>query len=154
MSWQGGGGGTTGTTIKAAIAKQGTVVATAAEADAAVVVLSEKPYAEFQGDSATINTLSQDDWTLLQQARASGKPVVALVVSGRPVLITDHLAQADAWIAAWLPGTEGDGVADLLFGDKKFTGKLSHSWPKTEAQANSNFGDPGYAPQFMLGHGL
>ena len=154
VSWQGGGGGTTGTTIKAAIAKQGTVVATAAEADAAVVVLSEKPYAEFQGDSATINTLSQDDWTLLQQARASGKPVVALVVSGRPVLITDHLAQADAWIAAWLPGTEGDGVADLLFGDKKFTGKLSHSWPKTEAQANSNFGDPGYAPQFMLGHGL
>jgi beta-glucosidase len=75
-------------------------------------------------------------------------------VSGRPVLIADHLAQADAWIAAWLPGTEGDGVADLLFGDKKFTGKLSHSWPKTEAQTNSNFGDPGYDPQFMLGHGL
>jgi beta-glucosidase len=154
VSWQGGGAGTTGTTIKAAIAKVGTVVATAGEADAAVVVLSEKPYAEFQGDSATINTLSQDDWTLLQQARASGKPVIALVVSGRPVLITDHLAQADAWIAAWLPGTEGDGVADLLFGDKKFVGKLSHSWPKTEAQTNSNFGDPGYAPQFMLGHGL
>jgi len=57
-------------------------------------------------------------------------------------------------IAAWLPGTEGDGVADVLFGDKKFVGKLSHSWPKTEAQTNSNFGDPGYAPQFMLGHGL
>jgi beta-glucosidase len=154
VSWQGGGGGTTGTTIKAAIAKQGMVVATAGEADAAVVVLSEKPYAEFQGDSATINTLSQEDWTLLQQARASGKPVIALVVSGRPVLIADHLAQADAWIAAWLPGTEGEGVADLLFGDKKFVGKLSHSWPKTEAQTNSNFGDAGYAPQFMLGHGL
>jgi len=154
VSWQGGGGGTIGTTVKAAIAKQGTIVASAAEADAAIIVLSEKPYAEFQGDSATINTLPAEDWTALQTARASGKPVIALVVSGRPVLITDHLAQADAWIAAWLPGTEGDGVADVLFGDKKFTGKLSHSWPKTEAQANSNFGDPGYAPQFMLGHGL
>lgn len=154
VSWQGGGGGTTGTTIKAAIGKQGMVVATAGEADAAIVVLSEKPYAEFQGDSASIDTLAQEDWTLLQQARASGKPVIALVVSGRPVLIAEHVAQADAWIAAWLPGTEGDGVADLLFGDKKFLGKLSHSWPKTEAQANSNFGDAGYDPQFTLGHGL
>jgi beta-glucosidase len=154
VSWQGGGGSTTGTTIRAAIAKVGTVVDTVAESDAAVVVLSEKPYAEFQGDSATIDTLPAEDWTLLQQARGSGKPVIALVVSGRPVLIASHLTQADAWIAAWLPGTEGDGVADLLFGDKKFTGKLSHSWPKTEAQTSSNFGDPGYDPQFMLGHGL
>lgn len=154
VSWQGGGGGTTGTTIKAAIAKAGTVVANVADADAAVVVLSEKTYAEFLGDSATIDTLSQADWDLLQQARASGKPVVAIVVSGRPVIITSHLAQADAWIAAWLPGTEGDGVADVLFGDRKFTGKLSHSWPKTEAQTNSNLGDAGYDPLFKLGHGL
>jgi beta-glucosidase len=154
VSWQGGGGGTTGTTIRAAIAKVGTLVDDVADSDAAVVVLSEKPYAEFQGDSATINTLPAEDWTLLQQARASGKPVIALVVSGRPVLLADHLTQADAWIAAWLPGTEGDGVADLLFGDEKFTGKLSHSWPKTEVQTSSNFGDPGYDPQFMLGHGL
>jgi beta-glucosidase len=154
VSWQGGGGGTTGTTIKAAISKLGSVVATPGEADAAIVVVSEKPYAEFQGDSASIDTISADDWSLLQQAKSSGKPVIALVVSGRPVLISSHLAQADAWIAAWLPGTEGDGVADLLFGDRKFTGKLSHSWPKTQAQTNSNFGDPGYDPQFKLGHGL
>jgi beta-glucosidase len=91
---------------------------------------------------------------LLQQARASGKPVIALVVSGRPVLISAHLAQADAWIAAWLPGTEGDGVADLLFGDHKFVGKLSHSWPKNDQQANVNFGQAGYDPQFKLGDGL
>jgi beta-glucosidase len=70
------------------------------------------------------------------------------------VLITDHVADADAWIAGWLPGTEGDGVADVLFGDYAPTGKLSHSWPKTEAQANVNFGDPGYDPLFMLGAGL
>lgn len=157
VSWQGGGAGTTGTTIKAAIAKVGTVVANVGEADAAVVVLSEKTYAEFLGDSATIDTLAPADWTLLQQARDSGKPVVAIVVSGRPVLITEHVAQADAWIAAWLPGTEGDGVADVLFGDRKFTGKLSHSWPRTAAQVNSNFGQAGYdgaALLFPLGHGL
>ncbi len=154
VSWQGGGGGTTGTTVRAAIAKVGSVVDNVAEADAAVVVLSEPPYAEFLGDSASIDTLSDEDWNLLAQARNSGKPVVALIMSGRPVLITDHLAQADAWLAAWLPGTEGDGVADVLFGDHKPSGKLSHSWPKTEAQTNSNFGDAGYAPAFMLGHGL
>jgi beta-glucosidase len=154
VSWQGGGGGTVGTTIKAAIAKVGTVVANAADADAAIVVLSEKTYAEFTGDSATLNTLPPADFTALSQARASGKPVVAIVISGRPVLITDHLADADAWIAAWLPGTEGDGVADVLFGDKKFVGKLSHSWPKNEGQFASNFGDAGYAPQFKLGDGL
>jgi beta-glucosidase len=154
VSWQGGGGGTTGTTIKAAIAKVGSVVGTAAEADAAVVVVSEKTYAEFVGDTSTLKTIAQADWDLLQQARASGKPVIALVVSGRPVLIADHLTQADAWIAAWLPGTEGDGVADVLFGTTKFTGKLSHSWPKTEQQTNVNFGDAGYDPQFKLGDGL
>jgi beta-glucosidase len=154
VSWQGGGGGTSGTTIRAAIGKQGTLVQTPGEADAAVVVLSEPPYAEFLGDNQSIDTLSNEDWSLLQQARASGKPVIALVVSGRPVLVTSHLAQADAWLAAWLPGTEGDGVADVLFGDHKPSGKLSHSWPKSQAQANSNFGDPGYDPQFQLGHGL
>lgn len=154
VSWQGGGGGTTGTTIKAAIAKVGTVVGTVGEADAAVIVVSEKTYAEFLGDSQTLDTISADDWNALQQAKASGKPVVAIVISGRPVLISSHLTQADAWIAAWLPGTEGDGVADVLFGDRKFTGKLSHSWPKNEQQTNVNFGDPGYDPQFMLGHGL
>jgi beta-glucosidase len=157
VSWQDGGSKTTGTTIRAAIDKVGSLVDNVSEADAAVVVLSEKPYAEFLGDSATIDTIAPADWTLLQQARASGKPVVAIVVSGRPVLIADHVSQADAWIAAWLPGTEGDGVADVLFGDVKFTGKLSHSWPKTAAQVNSNYGQAGYdgnAMQFAFGHGL
>jgi len=152
VEWQNGGSMTTGTTIKAAIGKVGSVVGTAAEADAAIVVLSEHPYAEFLGDSATLNTLPGADFTLLQQARASGKPVIAIVVSGRPVLISDHLTDGDAWIAAWLPGTEGDGVADVLFGTTKFTGKLSHSWPKTDAQANITVA--GYDPQFKLGDGL
>jgi beta-glucosidase len=134
-----------------------TVVATAAEADASIVVLAEDPYAEFQGDKMTIDTLLPEDWTALQQARDAGKPVIAIVVSGRPVLINAHLGQADAWIAAWLPGTEGDGVADVLFDDHKPSGKLSHSWPKMASQVTSNYGQAGYdgaAMQFPFGHGL
>jgi beta-glucosidase len=76
------------------------------------------------------------------------------MVSGRPVLITDQLANADAWIAAWLPGSEGAGIADVLFGDNNFTGTLSHTWPQTEEQATMNKDDAGYAPLFPYGHGL
>jgi beta-glucosidase len=123
-------------------------------ADVAVIVLSEGPYAEFQGDEESIDTLPDEDFALLSQARAAGKQVVAIVMSGRPVLITDAIADADAWIIAWLPGSEGGGVADVLFGDHVPTGKLSHSWPRSEAQVNVNFGDPGYDPLFPLGHGL
>jgi beta-glucosidase len=174
VMWQGfSGKTTTGTTIRAAIGKNGTLVNSADEADAVVVVLSERTYAEFFGDSASIDTLSKDDsskkdlgsdagnasgdWAALSAARASGKPVIAIILSGRPVLINSHLGDADAWIAAWLPGTEGDGVADVLFGDYKPTGKLSHSWPKTAEQVMSNYGQAGYdgtAMQFPFGHGL
>lgn len=154
ISWQGSGDKTTGTTIGDAIAKVGTVAATMNDADVAIVVLSEKPYAEFMGDSQTLNTLPAADFTLVDQAHQAGKKVVAIVMSGRPVLIQDHVANADAWIAAWLPGTEGDGVADVLYGTVKPIGKLSHSWPKTDAQANVNVGDAGYDPLFKLGFGL
>jgi beta-glucosidase len=125
-----------------------------AGADTVVVVLSETPSAEFNGDRASIDTLPPADFALLDQARASGKKVVAVILSGRPALIATHLAAADAWVAAWLPGTEGDGIADVLVGDYAPTGKLSHSWPRTQAQTNVNIGDPGYNPLFPLGHGL
>lgn len=154
ISWQGNGNLTQGTTIQQAIAKVVTPAASLEAAEVAVVVLSETPYAEFQGDSQSIDTLPAQDFQLLAQAKAAGKRVIAIVLSGRPVLIADRLANADAWIAAWLPGTEGDGVADVLFGDYPPTGKLSHSWPRTQEQANVNFGDPGYDPLFALGHGL
>jgi beta-glucosidase len=117
-------------------------------------VLSEAPYAEWEGDVSSLDTLSAADIGLLTEARDAGKPVVAIILSGRPVLITDHLASADAWIAAWLPGTEGHGITDVLFGDYNFTGKLSHSWPETEEQANQNKDDAGFAPLFPYGHGL
>ncbi|HEY0715949.1 MAG TPA: glycoside hydrolase family 3 N-terminal domain-containing protein, partial [Polyangia bacterium] len=154
IAWQGSGSMTQGTTISQAISRVAMVTPTLAQADVAVVVLSEKAYAEFLGDSASIDTLPQGDFALLQQAKQAGKKVVAIVISGRPVLITNHVMNADAWIAAWLPGTEGTGVADVLFGDYAPTGKLSHSWPRTQNQANVNFGDPGYNPLFPLGHGL
>lgn len=154
ISWQNGGDMTQGTTIRAGIAAVATVVANVAEADVAIVVLSEPPYAEWYGDVSSINTLPPEDFALLGEARAAGKPVVAIIVSGRPVLITDELANADAWVAAWLPGTEGAGIAEVLFGDYNFTGTLSHSWPRTEEQVTVNKDDPGYDPLFPYAHGL
>jgi beta-glucosidase len=131
-----------------------------ADADVVIVVLSEHPYAETPGDSATLDTLPATDFTLLSQARASGKKVVAIIVSGRPVLINSPthpsaLTDADAWIAAWLPGSEGDGVADVLFGDVHPVGKLPHMWPANDSQAR--WGGQSlttYMPLFKIGDGL
>jgi beta-glucosidase len=152
ITWQGDGSKTTGTTIQQAIGKVATPAATMADADAIVIVLSEHPYAEFEGDSKTLDTLPAADFTLLTQAKATGKKTVAIIVSGRPVLIQSHLGDAGAWIAAWLPGSEGDGVADVLFGDYHPTAKLSHSWPKTDAQAAVTVAN--YDPLFALGFGM
>jgi beta-glucosidase len=155
IDWQGNGNATTGTTISQAIGKVTNVAGDMGSADVEVIVLSEHPYAESPGDSATLNTLPQSDFDLLTQARGTGKPVVAIVISGRTVLITNALGNADAWIAAWLPGTEGDGVADILFGDVKPTGKLSHSWRRDDSQANfMTCCGNSYNPLFPLGFGL
>jgi beta-glucosidase len=154
IDWQGNGGATQGTTISKAVAKVATIVPTMSAADAIVVVLSEQtlPYAETPGDSATINTIPASDFALLTQAKAAGKPVVAIVISGRPVIITSNIANADAWIAAWLPGTEGDGVADVLFGTVHPTGKLSHNWASQDSMPNIMMS--GYTPLFARGFGL
>ena len=81
-------------------------------------------------------------------------PVVVVLFSGRPMLVTDALVNADAFIAAWLPGTEGTGIADVLFGDYKPSGKLPVSWPKSAAQIPINVGDGNYDPLFPFGFGL
>jgi beta-glucosidase len=159
INWQGNGNATTGTTILKAIGNVTSLAGDMNSASVDVVVLSEHtlPYAETPGDSATLNTIPQSDFDLLTQARGTGKPVVAIVLSGRTPLITNALSNADAWIAAWLPGTEGDGVADILFGTVKPTGKLSHSWRRDDSQANfmtcCNNGSS-YNPLFPLGFGL
>jgi beta-glucosidase len=122
-------------------------------ADAVVVVVGEEPYAEFEGDRTELS-LVQADKDAIAAAKKSGAPVVVVLLSGRPMVVTDEIAQADAFVAAWLPGTEGAGVADVLFGDYKPTGKLPMSWPRTNAQIPINVGDPGYDPLFAYGFGL
>jgi beta-glucosidase len=163
IQWQGHSGTqTTGTTILAALkaaAGPGTEVTYArdgqgaAGADAAVVVVGETPYAEFQGDRADLN-LSAEDRLAVANARRAGVPVVLVVVSGRPLILGDALENADAIVAAWLPGTEGAGVADVLFGDYKPTGKLSFTWPRSMDQIPINVGDAKYDPLFPFGFGL
>src|SRR5260370_10273502 len=135
ISWQGSGNQVMGaTTIQAAISKVKPVAPSMAAADVVVVGLSEGPYADVTGDRASIDQLPAGDFTALAQAKAAGKKVVAIVMSGRPVRLHD-LTKADAWIAAWLPGSEGDGVADVLFGDVHPVGKLPHHWPATDGQS-------------------
>jgi beta-glucosidase len=161
VTWQGDGAAVVGgTTIQAAVSKVAPTAQSMSDADAIIVVLSEHPYAETPGDSPTLDTLPATDFTLLSQARASGKKVVAIVVSGRPVLINSpnhptSLSDADAWVAAWLPGSEGDGVADVLFGDVHPVGKLPHMWPANDSQAR--WGGESlttYMPLFKIGDGL
>lgn len=101
----------------------------AAGADAVVVVVGEMPYAEMKGDKLDL-ALDAADQTAIANARAANVPVVVVVVSGRPLDIRSVLANANAVVAAWLPGTEGSGVADVLFGDYRPTGKLSFTWPR------------------------
>ena len=152
ISWQGSGQLTHGTTILQAIRQ---TVSPETEitfspdghnifnADAILVVIGEHPYAEMKGDRADLN-LSPVDVALVEQAKASGAPVTTLLLSGRPLILGSALDSSDAFIAAWLPGTEGQGVADVLFGDVKPTGKLPREWPRNNEQlaANKMTGEP------------
>ena len=142
ISWQGDMGQTTdGTTILDAIksaVSPGTVVeytpdGTAYTGDLAVVVVGEKPYAEMQGDQKDLK-LDKEDLDVIKRFKENDIPVVVVLLSGRPMIITDEIEKWDGLIAAWLPGTEGSGVADVLFGDYNPTGKLSFSWPKNMTQ--------------------
>jgi beta-glucosidase len=164
ITWQGKSGDVTpgGTTIlsaiKKAVSKQTKVTFSqdgkgAAGADVGVVVIGEKPYAEMFGDRTDLN-LAPEDVAAVDNMKSAGIPVVVVLVSGRPLLLDPILAKADAVIAAWLPGTEGDGVVDVLFGAYKPTGKLSFSWPRSLAQVTVHKGDAGYDPLFPYGYGL
>ncbi|PQO99334.1 beta-glucosidase [Massilia phosphatilytica] len=132
--------------------------------DAIVAVIGEGPYSEGDGDIVPSGTLRHssrypEDLAVLQKVHGKGKPVVTVFLSGRPLWVNDLLNLSDTFIAAWLPGTEGKGVSDLLVAGKgakpyEFTGKLSFSWPKTVCQTPLNVGDAGYAPLFVYGYGL
>ncbi|MGA3284302.1 MAG: glycoside hydrolase family 3 N-terminal domain-containing protein [Verrucomicrobiota bacterium] len=146
ISWQGSGQLTRGTTILQAIRQTvslETEVTFSADgsdiknADAVVAVIGELPYAEFKGDRANLG-LAPGDVALMAKARASGAPVTTILLSGRPLIPGSALDASDAFIAAWLPGTEGEGVADVLFGGCKPTGKLPREWPRNNDQSAAN----------------
>jgi beta-glucosidase len=130
--------------------------------DVAIVVFGETPYAEGVGDIKTLEYQpgAKTDLALLKKLKAAGVPVVGVFLSGRPLWVNPEINASDAFVAAWLPGSEGGGVADVLIGDKAgkprtdFHGKLSFSWPKTAGQFTLNRGDKNYAPQFAYGYGL
>ena len=151
-----------GTTILQAIkntVSRGTKVTTSSDgsgaegADVCVVVVGETPYAEMFGDREDLS-LAKEDVDAIEKAKASGVPVVVILLSGRPMLIEPSLNSSKAFIAAWLPGTEGQGVADILFGDFKPVGKLPHSWPKNMQQIPINIEDANYDPLFPYGFGM
>ncbi|XP_048435363.1 beta-glucosidase BoGH3B isoform X1 [Pyrus x bretschneideri] len=118
----------------------------------AIVVVGEHPYAETFGDSLNL-TIPDPGPSTITNVCGSVKCVV-IVISGRPVVIQPYVPLMDALVAAWLPGTEGQGVADVLFGDYGFTGKLSRTWFKTVDQLPMNVGDAHYDPLFPFGYGL
>jgi beta-glucosidase len=133
--------------------------------DAVVAVIGETPYAEMMGDIGPAGTLRHsgrypEDLAVLQAVAGKGKPVVTVMVAGRALYTNDLMNLSDAFVAAWLPGSEGKGIADVLFrkADGKvnhdFKGKLSFSWPKSVCQTPLNVGDKGYAPLFAYGYGL
>ncbi|KUM82885.1 MULTISPECIES: glycoside hydrolase family 3 protein [Streptomyces] len=163
VTWQGASGDITpGTTILEAIRRNSAQLTYSKDAsaptaghDVGVVVVGEAPYAEGVGDVGNGNDLelSAADRAAVDKVCAAMKCAV-LIVSGRPQLIGDRLGGIDALVASWLPGTEGDGVADVLYGRRAFTGRLPVTWPRSEAQLPINVGDPTYDPQFPYGWGL
>lgn len=165
VDWQGKRGPVTtgGTTILQALrqaAGKGTLITEARDqpdatgADLALVVIGEDPYAESKGDRSDL-ALCAEDTAAVSAAKATGVPVVVVVLSGRPLLLGGVATAADAIVAAWLPGTEGAGVTDVLFGDTPPTGKLSFTWPRSPDQLPLGHGKPaGGDPLFPFGHGL
>jgi len=128
--------------------------------DAVVAVIGETPYAEGAGDIGPSGTLRHsgrypEDLAVLERVAGKGKPVVTVLVAGRPLYVNDLMNLSDSFVMAWLPGTEGKGVADVLFNDHAgFSGTLSFSWPKSACQTPLNRGDKDYAPLFATGYGL
>uniref|UniRef100_A0ACD5W3A1 Uncharacterized protein n=1 Tax=Avena sativa TaxID=4498 RepID=A0ACD5W3A1_AVESA len=166
IEWMGGSGDiTAGTTIldaiKSTVGESTPVVYSENPDDSfmknndfsfAIVVVGETPYAETLGDNTDLTILDPGPDTIRNVCLRVKCAVV--IVSGRPVVIEPYLPLMEALVAAWLPGTEGQGVADVLFGDYGFTGKLSRTWFKSVDQLPMNVGDPHYDPLFPFGFGL
>jgi beta-glucosidase len=177
VSWQGQSGDIIpGTTIlegirqvapAARVTYSADASAPIAGSDVGVVVVGETPYAEGFGDVGGPRwsdggvlrepkslELQPADRAAVEKVCGAVRTCVVLVVSGRPQIVTGQLGTIDALVASWLPGSEGAGVADVLFGRRPFTGRLSHSWPRSAAQEPVNVGDRGYDPLYPYGWGL
>ncbi len=176
ISWQGTGNTNEdfpgGTSIYGGIARQVTAAGGQVELssdgsftekpDVAIVVFGEEPYAEGNGDLDNLEYQrgNKTDLALLQQLKAQGIPVVSLFISGRPMWVNPELNASDAFVAVWLPGSEGEGVADVILRNAAgevqydFHGKLSFSWPATPQQSTVNIGDADYQPLLPYGFGL
>lgn len=128
--------------------------------DVALVVFGEDPYAEFMGDRDNVDYLPNDGLGLLNTFKEAGIPTVAVFLSGRPLWVNPELNASDAFVAAWLPGAQGAGIADVILqksgggANFDFKGKLSYSWPRTAAQTPLNRHDENYNPLFPYGFGL
>ncbi|KAF8074444.1 hypothetical protein N665_1101s0006 [Sinapis alba] len=124
-------------------------------ADAAytIVVVGETPYAETQGDSSTLSIDASGPETISHTC-GSGMKCLVVLVTGRPLVIEPYIGTIDALAVAWLPGTKGQGVADVLFGDHPFNGTLPRTWMKSVAQLPMNVGDKNYEPLFPFGYGI
>jgi beta-glucosidase len=162
ITWQGDRGNVThgGTTILAAIRQtvsSDTQVTFSPDAtnlgnpDAIITVVGEAPYAEMFGNRTNLD-LSVHDAALIARAKSAGAPVVTILISGRPLILNSALDDSSAFVAAWLPGTEGQGVADVLFGDYNPTGKLPRTWPSSNDHLCTS--DENANPSFPLGFGL
>lgn len=167
LSWQGelNDDLNNGTSLKdafdATLQGTGTLVDTPEEADVIVLALGEKPYAEMMGDTRDLSLSGplslQENMSAVESVKGFDKPVVTIIIAGRPLLINEHLSDWDALVMAWLPGTEGLGMTDVLFGDLPFTGKLPVTWPLTNEQASDSKIMEDYETiehQFKFGFGL
>ena len=123
------------------------------DAEIAIVVAGETPYAEYMGDDSDL-LLDGADTSAINNLTGKGIPVVVILISGRPIMITDQLNKIDALIAVWLPGTEGQGITDVIFGDYTPTGKLSYTWPASISQIPINDIDGSKGALFPYGYGL
>jgi beta-glucosidase len=129
------------------------LTATNGAATVGVAVIGENPYAEGMGDRTDL-TIPAAQATVVQALKQAGLPTVVVLVVGRPMILDPILPYADAIVVAWLPGSEGAGVTDVLYGDVAPSGKLPHSWPRSMDQIPINVGDPSYDPLYPYGFGL
>ena len=172
INWQGTAGGYKGaTTILDGIKKQSKgqvfydkdATQNHFDADVAIIVVGETPYAEFFGDighesNSRKLTLTKEHKKYIKTYEEKGVKTIVVLVSGRPLVVTNQIEKSDAFVAAWLLGSEGDGVAEVLFGDYNFAGKLPHSWPKSKkdfkGKYGPNFWDTSIEPLYPFGYGL